>query len=257
MNYEEVEGVNWSSLKNMHPSPKNMQSFLRSKRRDTAQMALGRAVHCALLEPERFELNFCVKPKFDLRRNGEREALAKWEEEHSESEHITQAQLETAFRCREAIANHEIASFFIPGDDPERAIFWEDELTGLKCKARVDTLKGGVVDLKTTTQENLAAILRDAARRMYHGQSAWYHHAAVEDGLIDGSRLPVNVFVQTVEPFDVAVLRMTEETFEEGTLLWRSLLDQYAGCLKMDWWPGMAEEDVPWTLPRWAKMERC
>ncbi len=55
----------------------------------------------------------------------------------------------------ESVRSHTLARGLLANIDPEVSIFWEDDSTGLMCKARLDGMpKQGrvLVDLKTTSQ---------------------------------------------------------------------------------------------------------
>src|SRR4051812_43722046 len=58
--YDAIENVNMSSLLHMEMSPFHYRYFLVNKRPDTDPMRVGRAVHVAALEPERFSASWGV-----------------------------------------------------------------------------------------------------------------------------------------------------------------------------------------------------
>ena len=58
--YLAIQAVNWSSLKHMHESPHAYNYWQQHPRGDTPAYLKGRAVHCAVLEPDDFEDRFKV-----------------------------------------------------------------------------------------------------------------------------------------------------------------------------------------------------
>jgi exodeoxyribonuclease VIII len=62
--YADIEAVNWSSLKHMSVSPLHYQHRLKNPQPSSAAMRMGTAIHCALLEPERFRDTYLVEPDF-------------------------------------------------------------------------------------------------------------------------------------------------------------------------------------------------
>ena len=52
--YHRCDGVSNSMLSDMARSPAHFQAARRRQREETPAMAIGTAIHCAVLEPERF-----------------------------------------------------------------------------------------------------------------------------------------------------------------------------------------------------------
>jgi hypothetical protein len=226
--------------------------------KDTDSFRLGRAVHCAVLEPERFFDEYVVQPDFgDLRTKAAREARDNWKETlHVDSEIITSEEFEIAIRAQVAVKNHVPAMNLLHGSRTEQIVQWTHPRTGIKCKGRLDAITDRVIDLKTTRRPVVREILRDAANYDYHGQLAWYHDGAAQAGLIDWHVLPsmIAIYVPKGSTFvDVAVFSMgyAPETLDAGRTLYEKLISQYAGCQTTGWWPGMAPDVIPFELPSW------
>src|ERR687887_272002 len=58
--YRAIDAVNWSSLREMLGSPAPYRYRLDHPREDSTTLALGRAVHAAVFEPDRLPLEFAV-----------------------------------------------------------------------------------------------------------------------------------------------------------------------------------------------------
>jgi len=77
--YAEIPGVNWSALKLIHTSPRLFKLRQEKPREDKKHLRLGRLIHCALLEPERFESEYVAEPDFgDMRTNTAKAKRAQW-----------------------------------------------------------------------------------------------------------------------------------------------------------------------------------
>ena len=257
--YDEIPGLNYSSLKLMEISPayyKHMADH-PDEREDKPAYVTGRAVHCAILEPGVFDDKYVVMPDFgNLRTKAAREERDKWLDNIGyDVEVISKEDYDMAMRCADAIRINDTVSKMIDCADFEKTITWE--MSGIKCKGRVDALTDRVIDLKTTRHARLEDVGRDFANFDYHSQLAWYHDGAVKAGLITGKIPPAAIVVHASHKskfVDVAVLDMLEGTLEIGRLQYQRLLNKYIGCLEANWWPGMADRPVFWVLPDWKQV---
>lgn len=78
------------------------------------------------------------------------------------------------------VAKHPHASMAISGGYSEVSIFWEDPETGVRCKARLDHLKPGVIaDLKSFSTKGAASVDRAISSSIarYGYLTQWAHYA--------------------------------------------------------------------------------
>ncbi len=120
-------------------------------------MRMGTAVHCALLEPATFPLRYVYAPRaYDLRRNADKAEVTAILAEHPGRTLISPSEAETLRKVVNGINAHATARALLSGQgDPELSIFWEDDLTGLPLKVRLDRYTrtgatGTMVEIKTT-----------------------------------------------------------------------------------------------------------
>jgi hypothetical protein len=77
--YAAIDAMNWSTLKELAVSPRMLKWRVDHPREDTDALELGRAVHCAILEPQRFATAYIVEPDFgDPRTNAAKAERAAW-----------------------------------------------------------------------------------------------------------------------------------------------------------------------------------
>ena len=293
MKYEEIDALNWSTLKLMDISPAYCKHAADHPEEfgDKESYKLGRCEHCAILEPDEFDKRYIVQPDFgNMATNAAKEEKLDWmlylfnekvtfeipEEKLSPGkllskqisfledhlpdlgiEVITKDEYDASWRASAAVRAHKHAIELINGASVEHTVQWKTK--GIKSKGRLDLINERVIDLKSTRRNTLREIIKDAANYDYHGQCAWYHDGAVKAGLINGDVLPAAIFVHAPKGskfVDVAVLSMGlyHDTLEAGRELYEKLLMQYMGCQAANWWPGMATEVMPWELPAY-KME--
>lgn len=253
MTYEELPGLNWSTLKLLATSPRMLKHRAKVPRQDTSALALGRAIHCALLEPHDFESRYAVAPTFEGK--GSRAMKATWLAERApEVTWLDQDDYDLAQRCAGSIAEHPAAMSLIVGGRREETVQWTDATTGIKCKARLDNIRpSDLSDIKSTRHGTPRKFLSDASSLLYHGQLAWYHDGAIAAGVLpaDAER-PSVVAVQTTEPYDVMPFRMTEAALWAGRSLWQSLIRRFAECKAADFWPGVAPGILDYDVTPWA-----
>lgn len=242
--YRAIEAVNFSTLKAIHKSPAHYRHALMAPRQDTTRLLLGRAVHTAVLEPDRFPLDYVV---FD----GSRRAGKAWDEfcEINDGKGVLKAEeYRLCLAIRDSVRSHPRASRLLVDGEAETTHTWRDEVTGIDCKCRMDWLAPGhLADLKTAASTDPWEFAASSARYLYHCQHAFYEMAVPECDLEH-----YTIAVEMEPPHDVAVFHLPEWVMDEGRLLVREWLDRLAWCRERDQWPGRCEHEQDLDLPKWA-----
>lgn len=252
----------------------------------TASMRLGRLVHCAVLEPERWERGFCLPPPADLAEpeppkpvpaegtspntKEHRENLKRWRDEHARWSDRNARAVAEYLRGREivrpddhahvlgmaaAVAAHPRASALLSGSHvvTERALRWVDADTGLGCRVKPDALDERSMvmsDLKSIGMcprpENVGRVI---ASSWYHGQGAFY-----SDGYeaLSGERPRafVLVFVRSSPPYTCAVYSLLPRAVELGRREYRAALQELARrTASQQWTPEWSEDAWEIDLP--------
>lgn len=249
--YVAIAAMNWSTLKHMYTSPKECQHRMATPSRDTAHFVFGRAAHMAVLEPEKFDSCFGV---YDGVHDKRHKAFQAWFAENPGKKPLKQQQMDLARAVADAVFSHPEARALIGGGRREEIIRWEDEETGMACKARMDYVRPDMIlELKSTKDIEQQWFTRDAAKYLYHGQVAFYHDGATRARAISASaKLPPIIAVEKEPPHDTAVIWVPPDTIEIGRGLYRHLLNKYLECTAADWWPGKAPTAWYLDLPPWA-----
>jgi exodeoxyribonuclease VIII len=266
--------LNWSTLRYIATSPKLLAWRVEHPQPESPALRLGRAIHCAVLEPEAFPARWVAATACaartakgeSCRSLGSLYHAGAWYcrvrghapegagEAPEGIEVIAPEELDLVRVCAENVRTHRPAAKLLTGGHSEQEIEWTDPETGIECRGRVDYLRpADLVDLKSTRRETVREFERDAAANLYHGQLAWYHDGAIRCGrLPSDAGLPYVISVSTVEPYDVAAYRLSKATLEAGRILYRDLLQRYAQCQAASWWPGIAPDLAELDLPDWA-----
>jgi len=251
MNYAEyakIAAINWSVLREMRRSPRHYRYRLENPREDTTGLAIGRATHTAILEPERFALEYAV---FE----GKRRAGKEWdafEAEHAGRTILKASEFAEVLAMRDAVREHPIAHARLSNGLPEETVTWTERINGvdLACKARPDYIGASIVDLKTTKDAGSNAFGRTSARFGYHCQLAWYRRG-VRAAM--GRELAMHlVAVESEAPHDVAVYRIGDDALYAADEEINELLERVAACRITDRWPGALELENELSLPSWV-----
>ncbi|HUT60947.1 MAG TPA: PD-(D/E)XK nuclease-like domain-containing protein [Phycisphaerae bacterium] len=150
---------------------------------------------------------------------------------------------------------------FLDGAQHEVSIVWIDPQTQLKCKSRLDVLKGaGIADLKSSARSvDNDTFAWEVKRWEYAGQGGMYL-----DGLkqamkalgkgFDGAPWFEFWAVQNFPPYTPHPWCLVDDPSEQpisfqwlqyGRQVWHSYLQQVAHCLKTGEWPGHHHEGQP------------
>jgi hypothetical protein len=247
-------------LKEGRKSAKHLRYRMLTEREDTKRLALGRAGHCFILDPDTFALDFAVY-------RGKTRRGKEWDVHCAANPGRTTVSLKEYQRCigmRDALLAHPIAGPLItaPGE-VEKTIQWTDPVSELLCKARLDKLTSGPVrpddsrrvlfDLKTAEDVKAERFGTLAARYGYHVQMALYRMGVRALGIDPAVKL---VAVEVEPPHDVAVFSMSDDVLYPGEEEIKELLAMVSAGLFSKKWPGRYEtEEVPLELPRWVYPE--
>lgn len=253
--YVAIKAMNWSTLKHMDVSPKFFKWRLENPVEDKPAFAFGRAIHCALLEPEVFAATYIVAPDFgNLRTKAARAERDAWHAEHVHVEVVSEDELAAIKAMTAAIDSHKIAGPIVRVARPEQTITWTDAETGVACKARLDLLGPTyLADVKSTRNLKPRDFLRDVAKYLNHAQFAFYHDGAIASGALPSdATYPYVIAAENVEPHDVVIYRTHLFALEAGRKVYRKLLARLLECEAAGWWPGMAPGLMSLGLPDYA-----
>jgi exodeoxyribonuclease VIII len=213
---------------------------------------MGTAVHCAILEPEKFQ-DTIIRGPVDRRGNRWKEACA--EAEINGQLVLIEEEFDNVARIRDAVFAYKTARELLENKlVAERSLFWTDKETGVRCKARPDlnTKDHLIVDVKTTVSAHPESFMRDVLKYGYHIQEAHYvdgAYATHENFDIQGF---VFLCIEKVEPFACAVYRLDAATVREGLNLRNKALKTYQQCSEFGVWPSYPEGIQELRIPRFG-----
>jgi len=246
--YFDIDALNWSTLKEMATSELHFHNRLTMPRTDSPAMRFGRACHTAVLEPDKFPLEWTL---FEGRRAGK-----VWDEfaaVNADKVILTTDEYDTCLAVRDAVHGNRHAKRLLRGCQFEQTALWTDPATGIACKCRPDALKPyKVIDLKTTRSIDARKFGRLAYDLGYFGQGAFY---------TEGVRLSVPrrrrewqfyiIAVESEAPHDVGVFEIDEDSMWVANQNVHKLLERVAVCRRSDTWRGRYAEVQELSLPEW------
>ena len=256
--YDALPGERSSTLKAILKSPLAYQHRLAMPRPDTQSLRVGRAVHMAILEPERFESRgpggIAIYPganadgKKQVRRGGN------WEEfqaKHADKTILSESEFNTAWRMAAAVRRHPLAwSYLSEQAERELTVTWVDEATGTRVKVRIDHIGVVLAELKTGIEITPRASGNAANSYGYHMQIAMQNLGASLVGL---GPLPTKIiWLEKVPPFDCAVDDVDPSAVAKGAGLYCQALARLAECRSTNEWPGAYPQERTLTLPSYA-----
>jgi hypothetical protein len=255
--YHRIDAAHHSMLEGFSRTPAHAREAMLRPAESSVAQALGHAFHVCLLEPERFDLEYVVPPKFDRRTKVGKSGWKDWELNHPHALLIDQDEADLFRRMRDSVLSHTTARELLTGPGAaEFSIIWTDETTGLLCKGRIDRVGqlGGysfIVDVKTTRNAAERAFSKDVASYGYHRQLAFYREGLTT--LRPGpSRRCAIIAVEKDPPYCSAVHELDERALEQG---WRESLahlESLKRCKETGIWPGYDDGLGLMDLPPWA-----
>jgi len=235
--------VNFSSLKHMARGANYYKWAQGHKRKPTAAMQKGTAVHCMVLEPEQFPERYAI---IDLNRNGkafkEQAAL----EAEAGREIIKTAEYAEICAIAEGVKRNPTAMDLLKGTETEVSLTWN--MHGHDCKGRVDAIKPGkVIDLKTTADPQPWKFGRQAGDMLYHAQMAFYAAGvASKQGNYPEAWI---IAVGNSAPYECICYRVPMEALVAGEDLYTNWLTELEQCREGKRFPSKYEGVQELELP--------
>lgn len=227
MRYEDIDAVNWSTLKHILRSPAHYQEYVKRPMLQTPAQRFGVAVHEAILEPDKFKENYVKAPNVD-RRTKEYKDWAK----EAEGIILSFDEWEKIASMHENFARmtEEFNPFVWQGAEVEQSLV--DTLCGVKCKGRADILTSKYVwDIKTCQDASESAFRRDFFKFNYAAQLAFYAD------LSDKEQAGI-IAIEKDAPYSVNVFTVSADTLEIGRQTYKQALAIYSDCCAVNDWPG-------------------
>lgn len=228
------------------------------QKEDTEATIIGSAVHCAVLEPDKFDDIYAIIPN-DVKKPTSAQLTAKkpaqktidliawWDDFNQENQgklQIKESERDDALRIRDAVYSHpeakeyffdyktEVSGWYLDQD------FEHGEGTNMLCRYRPDLRSNDyIVDLKTCVDASKSAFMKTIGNYGYHISAAHY---------LEGDRCIMktshNTFVfiavEKKPPYMVAVYQLSERDLDLGKWIRRESLNSIKKSREEKNWPG-------------------
>lgn len=254
--YEAWPAASNSALSKLYQSPSHLRAYLNRETEDSQSLVMGRAIHCAVLEPDDFAGRF---GRFvgDRRTKEGKAQFASLSGLFGDGKVLKAEEFDRCVKVRDAVFCHRWSVRLLDGQK-EVSIVWDDPASGVRCKARLDCytpqLNGGaVVDLKSTRDASRRGFARAVREYGYYRQAAFYLTGARAVGF--QVEHFVNIAVESDVPFNVQPYRMNEGAIDAGQQELVKLLYDYKRLMEIprsEWPVGYSAEVEDVTLPDWS-----
>ena len=232
--YASWPAMNISVLKHLEESPTRAY-YKKLSQGSTRSKDIGRAVHCAVLEPDLFNKQFVGPVPGNA--NSKEHKEAKVELRKAGAHVFTASEWQSVLAMAKNLKAHKQLSELLEGADTEVSIVWTDETTGLPCKARIDILSVGLGilgDIKTTKDTSKRSFAADFCSFGYHCQMAFYKRGLKAVGIeIDSI---VIASVASSGAYEVELYTPEEALMQIGDAKVTQWLEQWAELEKSGEW---------------------
>ena len=258
--YHTGPGLDSSHLRELLKSLLHYKTSVSLPNKEMPAMKLGTATHCAILEPERFEIEYVEAPVVDRRT---KDGKTVWSElEQSGRIILSHDEYCKVTDMANAIRDHELATKLITGGACEQSVYWEQKVCSLDipeilCKSRPDyvkPMKKGyvIVDIKTMQDAHISEFQRKAYYKYcYHLQAAHYIRG-FESVTSEKVIAFIYIAIESEPPYAISVFKAGDDYLKAGEERTLELYELYANCLANDNWPSYSEEIQEFRLPKWV-----
>lgn len=249
--YHSYKGVSKSGLDKVARSPAHYKGI--KQKEPTRAMAIGTAIHAAILEPTRFDKEYCITEAPLRTAKAYKDAKA----EHGGELTLTAPEGEKVMGMRKAVESnsHALAELNKEGD-AELSATCTDPETGVIIRARFDWLNVDrvVVDVKKTQDIREGKFAKSVGDYRYHVQEAMYSFIYKQ---ITGDDIASFYFLAVEEeaPHSNRMFLLSDLAREMGMFYFRRDLRVYADCINSGKWPHPNDGDGVIELSNWAISE--
>lgn len=221
--YKEVKACHKSALKHVDTA-KHLAQF-ESKAMDSDALRVGKIFHSLLLEPditleiENYADQEWIKKSDHPESKSINEQKAEWKSSR-ELFYLNDQEKEDINLMAMAVHNNPLAKRLLDNEGHiEPSFFWDDPITGLKCKTRLDFLRNDdiIVEVKTTKDPSPEGFARQIYSLDYQ-VGAWFNREGFRH--VSGRDIKSYIYIAVGKsaPHAVGVYQMNTHDFDGGEI---------------------------------------
>jgi hypothetical protein len=175
---------------------------------------------------------------------------------------LKRGEYDTVQAMATALRRHPLAAkLFDPSKGrPEQSLFWQDERTGVQCRARLDWLRetdGGRMlcpEYKSANDASTKAFNRAVADYGYHQQDEWNSDGIRQLKIADDVQF-LFVIQEKTPPYLVNVVQLLPTWLVMAEARNARARETFKACMESGEWPGYEQEIQQVTPPTWLETE--
>lgn len=216
--------LSYSSLKEFQKSPRHYIAYLNKQKKTSPAMELGSLIHCLLLQPEDFHLNYSIMPNVDRRT---KDGKATYEEFLAKSDGkivITQDDYNHAFDITDNAKSNTAIAKAINGCKHFETE-WRAEIGGLPIRGFYDgEADDYILEVKTASDAEPRTIINDFYKKGYHIQGGLYNMVSEKPILY--------VILETTSPYNCYTAWATDKYINTGRKIALDLIEGFKYCME-------------------------
>lgn len=254
--YYKVKALSNTAMGELSKSPMHLKAMLDGKKEPSKAMDIGRWVHMAILEPEKWAKYFFIKKPANTKAGKE------YNSQMSANGSVGISQKE--YDMIRGIVGRmltcpwltEIWSKYGKHMIAEGEYYWAKEVDGVQvnCKAKLDLVipeANILIDFKTTRDaEPKSFIKKGKFAYNYDRQMSWYLDACIQAGSLTDNADCYFVAIEKEYPYAHSIIKVDKNALDQGREKYKELMSKYAEVIKTrDWhgygqstWEGQAPE---------------
>ncbi len=262
-----------SSLSNFKRSPRHYLYHKANPKESTDAMIFGSAFHCFVLEPEKFDEQYCFVPPdapdrptsamINAKKPSESSIIrvAYWNdftERNGKKIQLDAEDFEKIKRMKDSLMNHIPARELIDNiGQTEVPLLWKDDVSGIDMKGKMDGISDDfTIDLKTCMNAHPDSFSIDAFNNAYHRQAALYMDGRGLNKMHKGDFY--FIACEKEAPYGISVMKCAQDFIQHGRQVYGSLLEDVRYWIEMgspdvgyEWKSPFGYHDL--NLPAWVK----
>jgi len=247
----------------------------REPEKDTPAKRDGKALHCAILEPDAFKERYITAPANAPRKpttaqinaknpsEATMESIEFWtefEERAAGRIMLLSDEYRNYMKISDVVRSHPELSVIMKDGLAEKCVFAVDPETGLLVKCKTDYFRAIqklsiITDLKSTEDARPFQFQRDSYKYGYFQQSAFYSDVWKWSGVVDQIDSWIIAAVEKKTPYAVKIYEVSGADMEFGRKQYRKALNIAAECQAKDHWPAYNTDITPLHIPAYASLD--